>query len=210
MNLPEFLKGLFAEGRVAAPAPAELASDDLSEAALVLEEQDELCRLDAPEGLPAYDSQAATWAAIQFYHACQITMFRDIGEDAIAKLRDNELKNWGQAEAHYSVDLSFRFLPDLIRIARSMATDDPLVNLLMDWCRRWPLSSVGVKGTGDVQLGPIGESPGLMSMYVDRVLAREAAERVGNGLVAREIRRALGLYSNLSPKLADCCKSSGG
>src|SRR6478672_5881109 len=117
MTLPEFLNGLFADGRVAVPAPAEVASDELGAAARILEEQYGLCRLDAPDGLPAYDPQAAMWAAIQFYRACQIAMFRDIGEEAIVKLRDNELKNWDRPEAHHSVDLSFRFLPDLVRIA---------------------------------------------------------------------------------------------
>jgi hypothetical protein len=202
MNLPEFLEELFAEGRVAVPAPDELASDELSAAARVLEEQDRLCRLEAPEGAPTYDRLAAMWAAVQFYRACQLAMFRDVGEDAIAKLRENELEGWERADIHYSVDLTSRFLPDLVRVARSVAWDDPLVELLMNWCRRWPLSSVGVKGLGDVPLGPIAESPSLMLMYVDRVLAREDAERLTSELVRRHVKQALGLFPALAPKFS--------
>jgi len=207
MNLPEFLEELFAEGRVAVPAPDELASDELSAAARVLEEHDRLCRMEAPDGAPAYSREAAMWAAVQFYRACQLAMFRDVGEEAIAKVRENELEGWERAEVHYSVDLAFRFLPDLVRVARSVAWDDPLVELLMSWCRRWPLSSVGVKGTGDVSLGPIAESSSLMLMYVDRVLAREDTERLTSEPVRRHVKQALGLFPALAPK---CSAVMGG
>ena len=202
MKLAEFFEALFAEGRVAVPEPAELAKDELPAATEVLTTQDEVRRLDLPAGAPAFDQHAALWAATQFYRACQLAMFRNIGEDAIGKLAESTLGDWEKPEVHYSVDLTFRFLPDLVRIVHAAASDDPLVNLLMSWCRRWPLSGVGVKGVGDVLLGPIVDSPSLLTMYVDRILAQEDSERFASEPVRRAVRQALGLYSQLSPKLA--------
>jgi hypothetical protein len=129
-------------------------------------------------------------------------MFRDAGADAVAKLAESELENCDRAEVHYSVDLTFRYLPDLVRIAKSIASEDPLIELLMKRCRQWPLSSVGVKGTGEVPLGSIAESPGLMQIYVDRILARDDTERLANELVRQRVQQALGLYPALAPKLA--------
>jgi hypothetical protein len=202
MNFPEFLENLFAEGRVAVPAPAEVTADQLRAAEPVLEAHDRLCRLELPEGTPPYEHAAAIWAATHFYRACQLAMFRDFGEAAITALAKSSLEHWNKPGVHYSVDLTFRFLPDLVRIAQSVAADDPLVNLLLGWCRRWPLSSVGVRNVGEVELGPIIESTALMQMYVDRILARDDVQRVSSEPVRQYVRRTIGLYADLSPVMA--------
>jgi len=202
MNLAEFLEELFAEGRVAVPEPGALSNEEMHAAARVLAEQDRLWRLESPEGAPEYDPQAAMWAATQYYRACQLAMFRDAGLEAITKLAESELESGDRPESHYSVDLTFRFLPDLVRIARSIATDDPLVELLMKWCRQWPMSSISVKGVGDVSIGAIAASPCLMQIYVDRVLAREDIERLTSEPVRKRLKQSLGFYGNLAPKMA--------
>lgn len=202
MNLPEFIGELFAEGRVAVPAPAEFTRHELQSAEQVLEQCDRAYRLDLPEGVPSYNKAAAIWAATQFYRACQLAMFRDADEAEIKKLSKTNLDGWDRTDVHYSVDLMFRFLPDLMRIVQSAAAGDPLIALLMNWGRCWPLSSVGIKGIGAVKLGPIANSPSLLLMYVDRILAREDMERMTNEPVRRSVQQALGMYSALAPKVA--------
>jgi hypothetical protein len=202
MTLSEFLTELFAAGRVAVPEPAvKLAADEREAARRVLAAQDELCRLEMAGEMPPFDEAAAEWTAIQFYSACQLAVFRDIGEPAIVKLGESSLAGWDKATVHYSVDLVFRFLPDLVRIVQTAASADPLVALLMTWARRWPLSSVGIAGVGDVPLGPLLDSPVLMRLYVDRIVAREDTERLASEPVRRAVRQALGLYPKLAPKL---------
>src|SRR5262245_31633677 len=105
MTLPEFLTELFAEGRVAVPKPAEaLAEAEVADATDVLAAQDKLCRLELPAGTPPIDEKAAIWAAVHFYRACQLAMFRDVGEPAITKLGEKPLEAWDSAAVHYSVD----------------------------------------------------------------------------------------------------------
>jgi hypothetical protein len=113
-----------------------------------------------------------------------------------------ELVDWQQSGVHYSVDLTFRYLPDLVRIARTAASDDPLVGALRTWCRRWPLSSVGVAQLGEIELGPIAKSAGLMQMYVDRIIAREDLDRLAGGPAREAVRGTLGMYPELAPKIA--------
>lgn len=207
MSLAKFLTELFAEGRVAVPAPGELGKDDLAAATAVLERQDQLARGDLPDDVPALDPESALQAAQQFYRACQLAMFRDFGEDEIGKLSQSAIEPVDQtshgAKVHYSVDLTFRFLSELARIVRAAAPDDPLATLLVSWGQRWPLSSIGMEGIGDdVELGPIVESPGLMTMYVDRVVARGDVARAKSEPVRRALGHALGLYTNLAPAFA--------
>ena len=46
------------------------------------------------------------------------------------------------ADVHYSVDLVFRFLPDLLKFARSSSDQDPLLEYIVRWLHEWPLSCV--------------------------------------------------------------------
>src|SRR5262245_27293719 len=131
MDFPDFLEQLFAEGRVAVAMPADFSTAELQSAQQVLNTHDEIVRLDLPDDIPPLDPPSAAWAGSQFYRGCQLAMFRDIGEEAIIELANKRLGITNTAAVHYSVDLTFRYLPDLARIARSVATDDPLVALLM-------------------------------------------------------------------------------
>jgi hypothetical protein len=200
MSFSDFLQELFAEGRVVVGKPDALSDEELQAGERVLREQEEIWRLELPAGAPSYCSEAAVWAASRFYAACQIAVFRDVGDDAIVELTKAEPVDWQRADVHYSVDLTFRFLPDLVRIAHSAAADDPLVGALRTWCRRWPLSSVGVADICEIELGPIVESTSLMQLYVDRIIAQEDVGRLASPPVREAVRRSLGMYPELAPK----------
>lgn len=208
MSLAKFLTELFAEGRVAVPEPGELGNGELAAAAVVLEQQDQLARVDLPDDVPAFDPAAALQAAGQFYRGCQLAMFRNFGEEEVAKLSQNPIEPGHQPSVHYAVDLTFRFLPDLARIVRAAAPDDPLAKLLVSWGQRWPLSSIGMEGLGDeFELGPILACPALVTMYVDRMVARGDVGRAKSEPVRQALRHALGLYTNLAPAFASVLKS---
>ena len=96
------------------------------------------------------------------------------------------------ASLHYSVDLSFRFLPDLLRLARSEAEGDPLLRHIRQWAAAWPLSSVGIP---DLELGsiePIVEHPCLLSIYCDRIIALRDRSRLGDSRVDGALAQAVG------------------
>jgi hypothetical protein len=71
---------------------------------------------------------------------------------------------------HLSADLMLRYVPQILKRARGLDASDPLVGLLAEILRRWPLSGV----LSDVEEGPLvgldfGGHPGLMLLYAERL-----------------------------------------
>jgi hypothetical protein len=103
---------------------------------------------------------------------------------------------------HYSVDLTFRYLPDLYKLARSASQQDVLLTHLARWAVDWPLSSVGMAGVEPVELDDWVNDPCLLGLYVDRVIARNDVSRLGDRRVREAVEQALGLFPDLAPKIA--------
>jgi hypothetical protein len=78
----------------------------------------------------------------------------------------------------FSLDLTLQCLPDLHRLARAAATHDPLVSQLETIGRWAPLSSVGVRLDNIAMPAALVEHPGLSRLYVDRIVAARAFERL--------------------------------
>jgi hypothetical protein len=79
-----------------------------------------------------------------------------------------------------------------MRLARSDAENDPLLNYLRQWAAAWPLSSVGMPDIAPSSIEPIVSHPCLMRIYRDRVLARNDRSRRGDPRVEEDVRQALG------------------
>jgi hypothetical protein len=78
------------------------------------------------------------------------------------------------AAHHFSADLTLRYLPQILKRARGLDPSDPLVALLEDVLRRWPLSGV----LSDVANPPIGSldfagHQGLLLLYAERLAAHD-------------------------------------
>jgi len=75
---------------------------------------------------------------------------------------------------HLSADLLLRYLPQVLRRARGLDPTDPLIELLGDLLRRWPLSGA----LSDIEEGPLvasdfGGHPGLLLFYAERLAAHD-------------------------------------
>jgi hypothetical protein len=193
------------------PAPGEISAEDRAETTKVLEEFECEWRLNVPGEAPPFHAEAATWAAIRFYQASQYAVFRDEGPEFAFEPLDHASELGKLPSAHYSVDLIFCFLPDLVRQVRAAASGDPLVDELLSWGRHWPLSSVGIAGVEldarGAELAAILSSPSLLQMYVDRIIDRRDNSRTGHDTVRQAIAAAIGLYQQLAPDLIAASKS---
>ncbi len=202
MGYAEFLADLFAEGQVSVPADSP-TDQELEAGNDVLREHEQVHRLNMPESAPEFGLGAAAWAARHFYAACQCAVDRDIGEETLhARLGDN-YESPITAEVHYSVDLVFRYLPDVARFASSAAEQDPLLEHLKRWARQWPLSSVGMPNVDPVDLSGFRNHAGLMQLYADRVIAKVDKSRLKDEGVRQLVQQAIGLYPNLAQSLHD-------
>lgn len=210
MGLASFLSELFEHGRVHVDEPPPTATglrppaaEDRAAAAVVLRERDAAARLDFPGDAPEFDIDLALWGAEQFYRACQFAVYRDVPAEVVGAVLSAPCPTAPLAAQHYHIDLTFRFLPDLMRIARSTAENDPLCAQLKDWAHRWPLSSVGMAGVEADAAEPTWEHAGLLQLYVDRVIAARDLSRLSDPRVRRALRAVLGLYDRLAPQLAE-------
>lgn len=202
MNFATFLIQLFADGDVALPSPALLSPTELTAGDEVLREHEALWRLDQPAPIPAFDIVAGRWAAVRFFRACQFAIYRDVDAGGI----DEELATAYPAaitpEVVYSVDLTLRYLPQLVNFARSASATDPLVERLQIWGQEWPLSSVGMSGLAELASDVVLAHPGLRRQYADRIVAANDQTRLSDPRVQIEIREMLGIYPELAPRIA--------
>jgi len=204
MSLDTFLASLFDHGRIAVPAPdAEESAGELAAAAAILDRFEADWRLDFPGEAPAWSHAAALHGARIVYRAAQGAVYREIGEAALRAGLDLPLPDDpDDASVHYSADVTLRFLPDLVRMARGASGDDPLLGLLDGVARRFPLSSVGIPGVTPESIEPIVGHPGLLRLYVDRILAAADDARLADGRVADAARLALGDHDELCPAVS--------
>jgi hypothetical protein len=203
MSLATFLVSLFDDGRVRAAAPARLSEEELRAAEAELARFEADFRQEFPGPAPAYDPRAALWGATMFYRAAQFVVYRDVDAPTMAEALSAPGPAANSPAAHYSVDLTFRFLPDLFRLAQSAAGNDPLLAHLVRWRNEWPLSSVGMADVAPRNLDPVANHAELLTLYVDRVLARGDRGRLADVRVRAAARRAVGAFPQLAGKLAD-------
>lgn len=209
MALDGFLKQLLDEGRVRVEScldssgrPRPISDREQQDAEIVLARIANLDRDELAGVPPDLDLSVALGAAVQFYRACSLLAHRKIPADAVTAILIDNGPTLQTAVAAYSVDLTFRFLPDLIRLAHAAAPDDPVTQSLRTWGARWPLSSVGVPElniTGSLEF--LSHSC-LRQLYVDRIIARRDRTRLGDATTRDALRGALGAYPALSPELA--------
>lgn len=177
MELSAFLITLFDEGKITVPRTLQaFDADDLDEAAKLIRAQYQREALDMPGQVPAFDGEAAVWAAGYIFRATQFTLLRELD----ANLMDEWLVQFGgtpTAGAVYSADLLLRYLNGVISLCTRIAPGDPLVDKLKDTASKWPFSSVGLNIEATVPLDVILTDPCLRYAYGDRIIQTRDAGR---------------------------------
>lgn len=208
MSLLRFLTGIFNDGRVRVPSFGPLPRAELDAAIPLLREREKEARLDMPGKPPDFDVAPALWAAERLLRACQFAVYRDLPAELIAQTFATPFPGRAKARDHYAVDLIYRFLPDLFVLARSAAEKDPLLESLKAEARAWPLSSVGIAELGLVNVDAVVNNTSLLGLYVDRILTRGDASRLGDPRVRDAARAAVGMHTELAGKLKPLLETS--
>lgn len=147
-----------------------------------------------PHSAPLFDAPAALWAAAYLYHTVTLALVRELDETVVhAELRD--FSGAGTPEAIYSADLTFRHLPDLLRLAKGLAPGDALVARLQATARQWPFSFVGTALHEAEPFGIILGHPALRQEYVDRIIRAQDRARASQPHLAPLVHEALGSHA---------------
>ena len=203
MGLAEFLQALFEHGKVRVGAPGDaISGGEWAYVDAVWAERHAAEVAEFPGPIPPLSPPAARWAAEQFHRACQFAVYRDAGADKIAAALAALCPAAPAASRHVSVDLTFRFLPDLYRLAHAASPDDPLCERLGNWAADWPLSSVGIANVNPRNIDDVLDHAGPRTLYVDRIIARRDRSRVSEPRVRQAVLAAIGSYRELAADLA--------
>ena len=196
-----FLETLSLDGRARVGSSDAASEGDLQEGLDWLVEFEREYRRHLPGKPPGLRPAALRWSVSLFYRAAQCVVHRHLGEGVVIgdlSVLNPEAPTSGCV---YSVDLTFRFLPDLLRLARGASEGDPLVTRIVDWGCDWPLSSVGMILPRLGSTEPILADRCLAAMYRDRILAAGDRSRVETPGVQLLLREAAGAHPELAASI---------
>ena len=206
-QLTNFVIGLFKEGEVVvSPIMVPIEEEDYFDTLYQVKQFYDQDKLRMPLGIPDFSRAAAMWAVVYFYRATQLVLLRNLGEEAI----EEHLTDFSEqitAENIYSIDLVFRYLPDLFQLAKSLAPADLLVKKLIATATKYPFSSVTIDLSTAANHELILDNPTLRRIYIDRIILAKDKKRVEDNELQEWVREAIGEHQktiwpalNLSPE----------
>lgn len=169
----DFVTRLLEEGRITfgpdppqaePPADRDTAAIADAFAAHALEVAGPLIAFDLTTAVEAAELvRQAAWALVDH---------REPPESLRQRLR--MARDASSASHHLSADLFLRYLPQVLKRARAIDPTDPLIDILTEVLRRWPLSGA----LSDVEHPPITPAdldghPGLLLLYAERLAAND-------------------------------------
>jgi hypothetical protein len=197
VQLDQFIQDIIQQGKVTVDGNvAPFSVEDLQAATERLREYYDQQKMELTATVPAFDAAAAIWAAGFLYRAVQLVMLRNLGEDAVNKLLTS-YEDVISPEAILSVDLSFRYLPNLMGLAKGLSPEDVLVKRLREAAVQWPFSSVGIKLEDELNIEPIMNNACVRRSYIDRIVTARDIKRCNNTQVKEYIQEALGGYGHV-------------
>ena len=196
MKLAQFILNLFEYGDVTVEDNVQVFSEkDLKDSVRGLEYFYKKDILDIPHIAPPFHPEAALWSAQYIYRAVQMIVLRELGEEEVAKhLTDSPFEK--TPEVIYSVDLTMRYLGDLLNIAKGLAPDDILVKKLKQSAEEFPFSSVGLKVEGELNEKIILSHPALKYAYADRIINKKDKNRIQNNNIRELVKELLGDHAS--------------
>src|SRR5579864_7910395 len=167
-GLMPFLRELLEEGAVTLRAPPTPDPAEGREAREWLAEVYAEYRLDVAGPLLEFVPEHAQAAAEFLWQVCWCLVRRDLEAELIEAHLKFPLRPNTPAQ-HLSVDLLFRFMPQLHRRSRALSKDDILTQRLEQILSQWPLSGV----LSDITIPPatdleFGGHQGLQLLYAER------------------------------------------
>jgi MoxR-vWA-beta-propeller ternary system protein len=152
---------------------------------------------DYPFAGPAYDEQAACWAAKTVYFALQLMLNR---EKKGPELKDILPAYAGEITpgAVLSADLCLRFLPEILHKTRAIDGEDALIPVLEAHLQVWHYSGIDYPLNQEaLDFDVIFSNPCTKQLYIDRMMERKALLLAEIPLLKQEVKICLGDYGKI-------------
>lgn len=149
-----------------------------------------------PGSPPAYQADAALWAAKLVYISAQLILYRKENPEALR----NKIHPYPapiQAASMLSADLMLRFLPDLLIQLRAIDATDPLLPMLESILQQWPYSALVHPFEEDhLDYSLLNSHPCLAQLAVNRIVVNRKTEALKQPELQALLKANVGLYSN--------------
>lgn len=197
MKLSQFIIDLLENGNVTiAGGLHDFDAKDKEATITILRKYYHRSILDMPFEAPKFHEAAAFWGATFIYRTVQFILLRDLEEEEIkTHLQDFPMEK--NPEVIYSVDLTFRYLKDLLNLAKGLSLNDPLVIRLKEVAAEWAFSSVGIKSIEKINDKIFLQNDSLRTAYVDRIIEAKDLKRIHNDEIKELVATALGNHTEI-------------
>lgn len=196
MELTNFIAGLINEGKVkVVPQMLTFTAEDLRLARVHLRQYYEDDAQEMPAQVPAFDPEAACWAAAYLYRAVQFILLRELDETT---MQQHLLPYPGahSPAAIYSADLTLRYLPDLFDLAKGLSPHDPLVKQMKETAAAWPFSAAAIHLDAVPDIRTLMGDASLKQAYIDRIIHAKDLHKCSVPECYPLVQEALGSYSD--------------
>lgn len=152
--------------------------------------------LNFPFNAPPYNPEAALWGARAVYFGAQLILYRQNGESELPTLFP-ELRCELTPSAILSVDLCFRFIPELLHQLKLIDSEDPLISILENHLHKWHYSGISYPLPLDtMNFTAIFQDQCLQQLYLDRIVECKCLLFAKRKQFYKLLRGNFGLYQN--------------
>ncbi|MGY6648574.1 hypothetical protein [Wenyingzhuangia sp. IMCC45574] len=193
--LTTFLDGLFTTGQLKVEKEILVFTDeDINKTQELLLAYFESYRFTFPNSNTIhFDTNAGIWATQYLYRLCQSLLLRELSEEEavsiLPKYNGTKTKN-----EILSVDLIFRFIPQIFNISKSLTPSDILVKELQNLATNWSLSLFEI--AENIKTESIEANNTLLEIYCNRLIEHNFTKGITSEIIKQQILIQLGDYQN--------------
>jgi hypothetical protein len=147
-----------------------------------------------PPAYPAFNTEAALWAAQLVYVSAQLMLYRENKEKDLTLLLPSYVPAI-DSSAMVSADLCLRFLPDMLIQLKLIDSEDALIELLEKILQEWHYSGVAYEqDVGLLDFTIITSDASFFQMYCDRIFENKKLTLAQHPVFRDTIVSQLGIY----------------
>lgn len=150
-----------------------------------------------PAPQPAFDGEAALWAAKVIYFSSQLMLYRENKApelEQIIPVYSGEIN----ASSILSADLCLRFMPPVLIHLKMIDHEDILIPVLESILYKWHYSGVSYMLEGEkLDFTAYSNHEGLLQLYTNRIIHYKKINLAKLPLFQSRVQGALGLYGDV-------------
>lgn len=153
--------------------------------------------LEYPGTVPAFNQEAALWAAKTVYLAAQLLLNR-AHKISDLELLLHECREKHDASAIISADICLRFLPQIVAEMKRIDPEDLVIPILEKHLIQFHYSAIGFEiDTEIMNYDIVSVDDCLRQLYIDRIVYRKAVKFAQSDFIKKQLEIGFGDYKKI-------------